>query len=58
MRLIEEMSPEWDDIGRLIGISKAKLLGYRSQCMNNYKDCMKHVAGDWMEMCSEKVRIL
>ena len=57
LRLQQEMSPKWMDIGKLLSISEAELENWRKM-HHDPSDCMSSVIGKWKQRNSEKVRDL
>ena len=48
LRLKEEMSIKWRELGQNVGISNAKLTGFREFQRSN-EDCMDAVTVEWMQ---------
>ena len=54
-KLKEEMSAEWEKIGRTLGFSDAKLKGFKKSQMNESEACMNDVIRVWIQKMSVEV---
>ena len=54
LRLKEEMSVKWRELGQNVGVSEAKLAGFRSAHLDP-EECMNAVIQAWIEKGSQKV---
>ncbi len=52
---MQEMAPQWKNIGPLIGFTKAQLDVWNMQSPINPMDSMRSVIGAWMERKNENV---
>lgn len=55
LKLKEEMSGKWFMIGSTVGLSDAKLKGFRQARMNISEDCMNEVIRVWIQKMSVEV---
>ena len=56
LRLQQEMSPKWRDIGQLLCISGAQLDGWKVMYHHDSIRCIDRVVQTWMQRNSEQVR--
>ena len=56
LRLQQEMSPKWRDIGQLLCISGAQLDGWEEMYQRDPIRCIDRVVQTWMQRSSEQVR--
>ena len=54
LRLKEEMSVKWRELGQNVGVSNAKLAGFRHSHLDPV-ECMNDVIQAWIEKGSQKV---
>ena len=54
LRLKEEMSVKWRELGQNVGVSEAKLDGFRHSHLDP-EECMNAVIQAWIEKGSQKV---
>ena len=48
LRLRDEMSPKWRDIGFLLDVSQARLDGILTQRLGDVRQCVQDVLQDWI----------
>ena len=54
LRLKEEMSVKWRELGQNVGISDAKLTGFNREFQCSNEDCMNAVITEWMQKGSHQ----
>ena len=55
LRLKEEMSVKWRELGQDLGISDAKLTGFYIEFRHSNLDCMNAVTLEWMQKASHQM---
>ena len=58
LRLKEEMSVKWRELGQNVGISNAKLTGFQEFHLRSIIDCMDAVIIEWMQKGSQEVNCM
>ena len=57
VKIKEEMSAKWMKLGQNMGISDAKLIGFKSSNNNNTDECINDVTIVWMQN-SGKLKVI
>ena len=57
LKLKEEMSVKWRELGQNVGISNAKLTGFQEFHLRSNIDCMDAVIIEWMQKGSQEVAL-
>ena len=55
LKLKEEMSVEWWELGQNVGISDSNLTGFQQELHHSNKKCMNAVTLEWMQKGSQEV---